>query len=85
MSKCLLHLNAGNDRNGNPRRLYVVMENGRIVAVFNEGYEGHGAIPAAYKRLYAHVGERIDITPAQYRELKKRANETRRMMGSRRR
>lgn len=47
MSKTyLIHLNAGNDVNGNPRRYYVqYSETGELLGVFDEGYKGRSAAP----------------------------------------
>ena len=39
-----IRFNAGNDRNGNPRRVYVTFLSGEIVAVYDEGYKGEAAI-----------------------------------------
>ena len=38
--KHILHLRAVNDRNGNPRRLFIVCENGVPERVIDEGYKG---------------------------------------------
>jgi len=40
VSNVLLHLKAKNDVNGNPRRLFVLLENGEVRKVVNEGYRG---------------------------------------------
>ena len=43
-----IHLNAGNDRNGNPRRAYLIYDvTGAYVGSVNEGYQGAGAIEAS--------------------------------------
>ena len=78
MSKCLVHLNALNDRNGNPRRLFVVYDRGIMTHVYVEGYNGTGVLPPALRKLVP--AGYIMITPKEYRTLKKRADETRRMM-----
>lgn len=74
-----IHLNAGNDRNGNPRRAIVFMRhNGKdasVVKVVNEGFQGvSGAIQAAGldPRTTPVIG-RFDITPSQYRNVLKMA------------
>jgi hypothetical protein len=40
MTSVVLHLKAKNDVNGNPRRLFVLIENGEVRKVVNEGYRG---------------------------------------------
>lgn len=82
-----LHLDAGHDVNGNPRRLYVVLDQqANVVEVIDEGYEGRGAL-----RKYAPKTTRglpiveFETTPRQYRELLKQQRETVRMMSGRRR
>lgn len=45
----VLHLQATNDRNGNPRRGFVVLFNDGQHAYFDEGYHGFQAIPADYR------------------------------------
>lgn len=71
MSKHMIqHIRTDNDRNGNPRRLYlVVAEDGSVVA-YNEGYYGHQAVPAAYRRDAVPLPS-IDVTPSEYRRLLK--------------
>jgi hypothetical protein len=40
-----IRLNAGNDSNGNPRRIYVVFDStGKIVDAIDEGYSGINAL-----------------------------------------
>jgi hypothetical protein len=50
----ILHLDAGNDTNGNPRRLYVALHapTGNVLSVEDEGYEGTGALLALIKRCF---------------------------------
>jgi len=68
--KIALHFNAGNDSNGNPRRVFVVVNtNGNVEGAFNEGYIGSSAVTKHFPGI-AIVG-RFDITPAQYREIRK--------------
>lgn len=62
------HLCTHNDRNGNPRRLYVLVSDGQRVAVWDEGYQGHHAVPGIWRDA-AYNAERIDIPPKLYREL----------------
>lgn len=62
------HLCAHNDRNGNPRRLYVLVNDGQRVAVWDDGYLGHYAVPGIWRDA-AYDAERVDITPRLYYEL----------------
>lgn len=63
ISECIvLHLNAGNDRNGNPRRVYVLAHPiaGYLAAV-DEGYEGWGAMRGFAKTVvFADMHSRLD-------------------------
>lgn len=64
------HLCAHNDRNGNPRRLYVLVSDGQRVAAWDEGYLGHHAVPGIWRDA-AYNAERINIKPSLYNELKR--------------
>jgi hypothetical protein len=67
----MLSLNAGNDTNGNPRRLYVLIRDGHIAGAWNEGYQGWGAVPKALQSL-AQRAITVATTPGQYRSLLRR-------------
>jgi hypothetical protein len=66
----VIHLKTTNDSNGNPRRLYLILDTGGPIAVVKEGYSGMSAIeevgfpplPVAYS---------INITPGEYRRIAK--------------
>lgn len=45
----VLHLCAPNDRNGDPRRAFVVLFDDGAHAYFAEGYAGATALPADYR------------------------------------
>ena len=66
-----IRLCAKNDRNGNPRRVYVLLDSeGQIVRVVNEGYLGSGALdgildPAVHRSLICD----FSTTPGEYRRL----------------
>lgn len=64
------HLCTHNDRNGNPRRLYVLVCDGQRVAAWDEGYLGHLAVPGIWRKA-AYDAERINIRPGLYNELKR--------------
>lgn len=64
-----IHLNAGHDVNGNPRRVYVVIDRyGAIVATVDEGYSGTQALKDAGFPNVIH-GPQFAITPGEYRDL----------------
>jgi hypothetical protein len=68
--KIALHFNAGNNTNGNPRRVFVVVNTqGEVVGAYDEGYRGEASVTQHFPGI-AVVG-RFNITPAQYRELLK--------------
>lgn len=63
-----LRLRAKNDTNGNPRRVFIAVQEGRIIAAEDEGHEGS----AALARLPGYSGMKcspadIETTPAEYR------------------
>ena len=63
------HLNAGNDNNGNPRRVFVVYSHaGNIIDAIDEGYSG---TPRWLRDLPQLPG--FIIKPGEYRELLKLA------------
>lgn len=63
-----IKLNAGNDTNGNPRRVFVVFdEHGSIYDAIDEGYAGDGDLKMKYPGLQG--GCTFDTSPAAYRQL----------------
>lgn len=48
-TRIMLHFDAGNDRNGNPRRAYALYGHDQygayLVNAWDEGYAGHRAVP----------------------------------------
>ena len=67
----ILRLCAPNDRNGNPRRVYVAFaldDNHFAIAVnaWDEGYEGWGAVPAQYRER-AQRCLSISVPAAEYK------------------
>lgn len=59
--KHILHLRTVNDRNGNPRRLFIVCENGVPERVIDEGYKG---LPS---ELHGYPIVTIQIPPSEYK------------------
>jgi hypothetical protein len=64
------HLCTHNDRNGNPRRLYVLVSDGKRIAAWDEGHAGHHAVPGIWRDA-AYNAERVDIKPGLYNELRR--------------
>jgi hypothetical protein len=65
-----LHLDAGHDRNGNPKRLVMVLdEKGDIVFVGEEGYAGTSALLVKSGFGHAAMGPRLEITPKEYKTI----------------
>jgi hypothetical protein len=61
---------ANNDYYGNPQRLYVLSnEDGKFVQCWDEGYEGHHAVPEEYRKE-AYSAQRFDISETKYKQLK---------------
>ncbi len=68
----IVHLNAGHDVNGNPRRLYVLLTPKGVVGAADEGYMGESVLDAFGKGLSRQIVLGLAITPGEYRSLKKR-------------
>ena len=49
--ECIVHYHAINDKNGNPRRVYVHWRNHTLVKAYDEGYNGYNAIPKELQSL----------------------------------
>lgn len=64
----IIRLRAKNDRNGNPRRVFVAIEDGDVKGVFDEGYSGSAAVPESFGKWR---GITIDVTPSEYRRVLK--------------
>lgn len=60
-----LHLNAGHNANGNPRRVFVVLDDdGDITDVVNEAYSGTAKLRAKYPDI--KVTARFDTSVSEY-------------------
>jgi hypothetical protein len=68
MQIAIIRLRANLDRNGNPRRVYVAIQRGEIVATWDEGYAGYQSVPEPLQHL-AHIAPTIDTTPKEYKRL----------------
>lgn len=74
MEKSVIHLNAGNDANGNPRRCYVIMDaNLYVIDVIDEGYSGTRELEHRHPDLkpLAHSVPSFATTPKEYKSLMK--------------
>ncbi len=68
----VLHLRAGYNANGNPRRCYVCIgRDGQAFDAIDEGYEGLAALESKYPvlRKMPIFPVVLDVTPGQYREI----------------
>jgi hypothetical protein len=73
-----IHLNAGNDRNGNPRRLFLILnEKATIVRAIDEGYEGTQALVPEFASV--PVSQQIPTTYKEYRYLLKQFSKPRKV------
>lgn len=70
-----LHLKTRSDTNGNPRRLFAVVNcEGEVIGVADEGYRGTRAVEElkrarGWDAFSIPIGSQIEITPRAYREL----------------
>ena len=63
------HFCADNDRNGNPQRLYALIDpEGEMLAVWDEGYSGSDAVPGIWRKD-AYFAEREKISVRKYKKL----------------
>lgn len=68
------HLRADNDRNGNPRRLFLILtHDGGVADIIDEGYMGKGAMNAYPWHDMTELPS-IDITTAEYRSMVRNAH-----------
>ena len=65
-----IRFDAGHDTNGNPRRVFVVLEGGDIVTTYKEEYNSVKAIKNPFHRR-AYNGLTFETTTAEYRALVK--------------
>ena len=70
----MIRLNAGNDRNGNPRRVYVgLTASGAVTGAWDEGYAGFRCVPCVMggvdMEALARSAPTFATTPAEYHSL----------------
>lgn len=64
----IIHYCAENDHNGNPQRVYVMIDDGEQIAQWDEGYYGFHAVPGPW-RDDAYRAERIKISVKEYKRI----------------
>jgi hypothetical protein len=63
-----IHLDAGRDTNGNPRRIFVVFDSkAEVIDAIDEGYQGSGGVIRKYGKI--PISERFETSPSARREL----------------
>lgn len=67
MNYLAISLKAGHDVNGNPRRVWVVLDGGEIVDAIDEEYYGSAAVTNKYPN--AILGPRFETTLKEYKSL----------------
>ena len=63
----VIKLNAGNDINGNPRQVYIVLDQSQIIATYDIGYEGREAITNKHHKKAAGNARVFTTTPGEYK------------------
>jgi hypothetical protein len=73
MNVIALHMAAVNDANGNPRRVFVLIDaqTGEVREVVDEGHMGTGALNEFRDKYTIIEGPRFEVTPAAYRDFKR--------------
>ena len=65
-------LNCGNDRNGNPRRVWVIAaDDGQAIFAYNEGYSGRDCVPGYVRLSFDYYAVHCECTFSQYQMLLK--------------
>lgn len=61
----MIHLCAPSDRNGNPRRAFLLInDDNNPAGLWPEGYDGHHAVPGLYRQLAANA-VRINVSAGE--------------------
>ena len=64
-------LNAGNDVNGNPRRMWCISDyDGQVLFAYDEGYYGRDCVPGKVRHSFDYA-QHTDCTFRQYQMLQK--------------
>lgn len=65
-----IRVDAGNDTNGNPRRLFLVYDTqANLVDIIKEGYNGSRQLEELYPSLRGKVTGLIEVSPSFYNDL----------------
>jgi len=65
----LIHINAGNDRNGNPQRGWVCYDkDGGFLGFVDEGYSGRQAIRDVFSGPYIELMNNVPVTVSYYKD-----------------
>jgi hypothetical protein len=74
MNEVALYLCTTNDANGNPRRLFVIIDSatGHTIDVMDEGYAGSSDVRAKYPNI--HITRAFEITVNEYDWTKRTAD-----------
>jgi hypothetical protein len=63
-----IHINAGNDTNGNPRRGFIIVDSqGTAIDFIDEGYAGTGSLQTSAYSGATPSNFTIDVSPAFYK------------------
>jgi hypothetical protein len=73
MTKVAIHLVAHNDLNGNPRRVFVVLNGDGLLEAIDEGYDGMNALYNRHPEMRRKIVVSFHITTAEYNQLTERA------------
>jgi hypothetical protein len=64
-----IHIDAGRDKNGNPRRGWIIADDGgSFIDFVDEGYQGAGALRASAYSLVTPTTVTIEVPPSVYRD-----------------
>jgi len=66
----MIKLKTKNDKNGNPRRVFILLQGEQIIQAWDQGCSGHHAVPEQYRQM-AYDAPAFITTPGQYREILK--------------
>ena len=64
-------INAGHDPNGNPLRAFIVLHEGEVIAVIDEGFQGSEPLREAFPEFVNGEAVEIKTTKSEYREFMK--------------
>jgi hypothetical protein len=77
-----VYVTCTNDRNGNPRRAWIVSVEGKPDYAFLEGYSGSSALPAKERAEIMKISIHVGVTPKFYNSIAKTAKLQNRVFAS---